>query len=403
MNTPVKNINLKNSALLFFAGVFFFFLTRQVPFSGFSIIMNLFLLLIYFVYFLPIVNNIYQGPSYFRVLLFLLTGLLVFDLFYSICLMNDVVKNIRFFILLILLIYSFYLVPPERLLKIFIAIMLLQAIVIILFSIYLSVFFDLTSYMPIRFFFLEKEWGDVYTYNGWLFIVQIKGNALLPLTLFITYFYPIKRKYLIRGILLIACVVAGNFAYVISMALFYMVYFLRSETAKELIRKIVLLLMTVFVLSIPVYTYYVKPVLEGKQEGSLSTRADQTALLMDDLTQNAGTFLLGTGLGHTVERATYARDYRGDVYFELQVLYVLNQLGVIGFILVFLYVIVLMPLYKFRNKWLLFIYVCYVIYACTNPYIFDSNQIAVILVLNALQNFYDRNPSFQKWSTLGTA
>jgi hypothetical protein len=105
---------------------------------------------------------------------------------------------------------------------------------------------------------------------------------------------------------------------------------------------------------------------------------------MDDLSENNTYLLLGRGIGHTIEKITPSRDYRGNIYFELQTFYVLNQLGLFGFIM-FLFYNVYMSI-RLYSKWLILIYVSYIIYAFTNPYIFDTNHIVVILLLNTLQN-----------------
>ncbi|MEV4883004.1 hypothetical protein MRBLMN1_001481 [Chitinophaga ginsengisegetis] len=396
MQAIINHKSLRDTILLWLVGSFFLFMTRQVPLNVLSSFMNVSLLAIYIVAFRSMVTQISNAALPLKLFTVLLTGMLCFDIFYSLALQNEFGAIMRFFLILILLVYSFYIILPEKAVKIFLVLMLVQAIIIILFSLYLTCFFTLESYLPIRFYFQTMEWGDVYTYNGVFYVIQIRGNALLPFALFVTYFYPLKKNLLFKGILFAGSVVAGNFAYIIAMAIFYLIYFLNSTTAEKFFRKLIVLSVMIASLSIPVYIYYVKPTLERKQEGSLGTRWDQAEVLMNDLTASSAGLIFGSGLGHTIEKVTYSRDYRGRLYYELQPLYILNQLGVLGFGLMSLFLFVLMPLYRFENRWILFIYFCYIVYSSTNPYVFDSNHIAVILILVALQrSIQKRNVSYQ--------
>ena len=89
---------------------------------------------------------------------------------------------------------------------------------------------------------------------------------------------------------------------------------------------------------------------------------------------------MGKGLGNTVSEKTNYRDYTGNIYFELQTFYFFNQLGIINFIS-FILLNLFFAYTKIRDPRLLFVYLCYILYAFTNPYILDSNQVIVILTL----------------------
>jgi hypothetical protein len=134
-----------------------------------------------------------------------------------------------------------------------------------------------------------------------------------------------------------------------------------------------------------VYKYYVKDVLARKSEASLSTRWDQSAVLMDNLTEGVVYTIFGRGLGNTVDVVTPARDYRGDYYFELQTLYILNQIGIFGFLIFIIYNLRIIFV-NYKKSYLVFLYFCYIIYSVTNPYIFDSVNVAVIFILNSLMH-----------------
>ena len=101
--------------------------------------------------------------------------------------------------------------------------------------------------------------------------------------------------------------------------------------------------------------------------------------------ENISTFLLGKGLGNNVKIKTFFRDYTDNTYFELQVIYFFNQLGLVNSLIFFCFLLYL-SINKIFYKDLLFIYFCYIIYAVTNPYILDTTQIVVILILISISN-----------------
>lgn len=352
--------------------------------------MNLALVGVFFLSFRHIGARVWQLPSPLQLLLVVSLGLLIADVFYSGFLLNKAGNIFRFFMILFLLHLSYFITLPEKALKYFIFFNVLQCFVIMGISAYLLIFMDPWTYLPVRFYFQDKEWGDIFTYNGWFYIVQVRGNALIPFALFLTFFYNFRRRSIVRAILFVGCFVAGNFAFMLAMMVFFMVLFLKSDNARRLKEKVFMLLIILVVVTGPVYLFYIKEVIDRKRDNSLATRGDQTRLLMEDLAESPVSFLFGQGLGNTIEKVTAFRDYRGDIYFELQTIYILNQVGVVGFIILCIYLLAF-SLYNYRDKWLLFIYGCYVMYAITNPYIFDSSQIAVILVLNTLQQYRTAN------------
>ena len=103
-------------------------------------------------------------------------------------------------------------------------------------------------------------------------------------------------------------------------------------------------------------------------------------VLFDDVARKPVTLFWGSGLGHTLEVKTPWRDYRGATYFELQTLYVFNQLGLINFMILVLANLFLAIKY-IRKKELIMVYGVYVAYASTNPYIWDTNHVVVITAL----------------------
>lgn len=376
-------IYLKNKVLIFFSFLFLFILSRQVPFDSFSFLMNISLGMLIVFSLKDIVDRMSEKKDLFFMFVIVVSFLIVF-FFYSLFLENKIANVVRFFLILFFLAISYFIVLPRKVLSIFIYLFVLHALLITFFSLYLSFFFTMDNYLPVRFFFQEKGWGDVFTYNGWFYRIQIKGNALLPVAFFTTFFYKISHGRLIKCILLIGCVFAGNIAYLIAIFFFLIIYFLKTSSLNTLIKRFLILCVVVLLSIFPVYKYFIKETLALKNESSLPTRIDQIDVLMDDMSENKFYIVFGRGLGHTIEKITPYRDYRGDVYFELQSLYILNQLGVLGFSLFLLYNIYIS--FRLFNIWLIFIYLCYILYAFTNPYIFDTNHVVVILILNTIQN-----------------
>lgn len=123
-----------------------------------------------------------------------------------------------------------------------------------------------------------------------------------------------------------------------------------------------------------------------KSDESSAIRIEQATLLLKDLGESPVTLIMGKGMGNTLSVQTSFRDYTDNIYFELQILYILNQLGIIAFIIFSLYNIYL-TITKIKYKELIFVYLFYIMYAITNPYIFDTNHIIVILTLCSISNY----------------
>jgi hypothetical protein len=381
MHSARFKINSRDFLLTLVSFVFLLILSRQVPFDSYSSIMNISLVMIFFAGFKMIYAKLIKRLD-FLVFFLLMVLLLISNFSHSIFQLNDVGNATRFGIIILLISLAYFVFLPKQVITIFLYLYIFHAIVLILFEFYLTTLVTVDNYLPIRFFFQNRGWGDVFTYNGWFYRIQIKGNALLPVAFFTTFFYKIPRINLVRFILLTGCIIAGNVAFLISIAVFLIGFNLKSTNTNMLIKRLSIVSLIVVLMFIPVYAFFIKETLELKQE-SLSVRSDQISVLMDDLTEHSLYTLFGRGLGHTIEVVSPYRDYRGDTYFELQSLYILNQIGVLGFaFLLFYNIYVSFNTYKIG---LFFVYFCYVLYAFTNPYIFDTNHVAVILILNTLQ------------------
>ena len=68
------------------------------------------------------------------------------------------------------------------------------------------------------------------------------------------------------------------------------------------------------------------------------------------------------------------------MYFEMQTLYIINQIGIVGILLFYSLVFVNV---KKQGIEKVIVYVIYLIYSFWNPYCFDTTQIiATILIIN---------------------
>jgi len=363
-----------------------FVITRQFPLNlfGFTGIPK-FLVFFCFLSGIPLIlKNLFLCRYKSVVLLsFLAIFLIGFHSLYSLFMASNPIGTLRFFLILILIILAYYLKLPEFVLNWFIFFAVIQSLFLIIFEIYLIFLASPSETVMVRHFFLENNIGDVYSYNGYFYRIQILGNPLIPFAFFVSL--SLKKKNVIRGILFLGVLISANLAFYLATFLFLLGYFvIKSRNNFRLINNIIKVYFLVFISLYPAlkYMHYIL----GKKHNSLAVRADQFNVLINDMTNSTLTTLLGRGLGNVIYVKTPLRDYSSyGYYFELQTIYVFNQLGV--FALMY-YIILMYVAYKLYRRDLFFIYLCYIIYAVTNPYILDSTHIIVILILNILQEKY---------------
>ena len=365
--------------LLFLFSIIIFFVTRQFPLSNYSIISNIALMGIFILYF--------PKNKTFLFYTFIVVSLCI----YSFLEQNKISNIIRFAIILLTLGFAYYIKTSKDVVKILYYFVSLQCFVILGFELYMMFFCPSNSVASIiRSTFLGKEWGDIYSFNNFFYKIQLKGNAILPFTYMISYYFSVfskKNMFLFRFALFLSCICAGNFAFIIIIALFHIYHFFVTvkNNAKKIIYRFYLLLFLALLTS-GIIISYVQSVLEMKADVSNAIRFDQANVLINDLTQNPITYLFGTGLGHTISVATKLRDYNDVIYYELQSLYILNQLGVIFFGALLLFLLIL-TLKRIKYKDLLMVYIFYIIYAISNPYIFDTNHFIVIVILCCISDY----------------
>ncbi|MEQ5141471.1 hypothetical protein [Proteus vulgaris] len=375
-------------SILFF--LLCFVLTRQFPLSLYiPSILSITLFGFISIFFILYSNQI-KFDHRLILLLIYISLLLALSLVNS----NDINMLPRFLIILFLI--NFVLLLPfykTNLTTAFNLALSIQAIFLISFEIYLILFFSGKDYTIIRQFFLSHNLGDVYTYSGYFFRIQIIGNALMPFAFMVSYFkFRVENgKFLFVILYFFACVIAANLMFLIAISLYIpLIEIIKSKARIKLsIRNflIFLLILIFFPFIIEIIYNNILLKLIGGESSSLGTRFDQINALMIGLADSYYNLLFGQGLGSKLNIITTVRDYRAFIYYELQSLYILYQIGFLGF----LSLIVLhsyLFLYICKNKFIILIYCMYIFYAITNPYIFDTTQVIVLIYLVSLSKYF---------------
>ena len=373
----------RHSLCCFLFFIVLFILTRQVPFSSYSFISNIAIIILL----LLLINSNRNSIVSISYISLWLSVLFIYSLFSG----NEATLIIHFMIAIILLLSSnFAQNIPKIFLQIFFILITLQSLFLIFMELLLNIFYTPSSYLILREIFIDKGWGDLYTYNGYFYRVQVKGNALIPIAFYLTFIKEVQAyiKYIkvYRILAFIGICIAGNFAFWISTVLFilgYSLFFGNNKIIKLSIVSGVIVLFSGFLLE------YIIEVILRKNE-SLGTRADQYNVLIGALTSDVSNFIFGNGLGGTLSVSTSFRDYTGDIYFELQGLYYIYQLGVLNTI-IFFSLMCFFALKRIYCKDLLFIYVVYLSYAISNPYFLDTNHIVLIIVLRLIYEYRKEN------------
>lgn len=284
---------------------------------------------------------------------------------------TDISNIIRFASILILIPLAVQVNDPrfEREWRIFKVLSCVKAIS--MFFIWWAVFFS-QDYQKYRAWAFQIGSGDIYILNK-IPRVQLLGTSLFVLAAIIEI--EKKKKVTSYGIcMILAAFVAGNSAYILGMVVYESVKFIQISI-KWLLRRNwkIIPLMGLALLVLVVFANYTVIVLEQKKEQSNVVRKEQVEVLMD------ANLLSGEGLGHRIIKETSTRNYNGDTYFELQTLYIVNQIGVVG--LGLFYILTSIPYCGKTKKQCLIAYFVYLVYSFWNPYCFDSTHIITVLMI----------------------
>lgn len=361
------------------------FVSRYFPLGDKSAAMNAFLLL-FFLLSYPALRQIAIDK-----LAILMMAALALLACYSFYLGNSPASVFRFFAILLLTVLAYFAAFNSwRAFNALLGLYVLHALVLIALGIGMAIVFGNGDYSIVRNFFGAAGYGDIYTFGSGFFRVQLRGNALLPfflmLTVYLAWLSGSRRYRYLAALLFAGVIFAGNFAYYIAITVFLVLFLLINTNTVTAVRRYILLLLAGGIFMATLGWRLVMSVLDtklGGEHSSLGVRHDQIAVLLSNLDQNYISLLFGQGLGNMLKVQTFVRDYTDAVYYEVQVVYILNQLGIIPFVLlVFGYIVLSFKV--FQDRVLLLIFACYVLYASTNPYIFDTNHVIVIVVLASL-------------------
>lgn len=388
-----KSFEVKQSILALLYFVLCFVLTRQFPLSLYmpsALSLSLIGFLVGFIF-------LYISKIKLDHRFVFLIAYLVIVLIFSFINSNDLSALPRF--LFIILLINFVLILPFYKLNLssaFNAAFLVHALFLIGFEIYLLIFFFGKDYSIIRQFFLSNNFGDVYTYSGYFYRIQIVGNALIPFAFMISYFnYRLNKGRLTFVVLyLLACIISANLMFIIAIGLFVALFEIIKSNAKFRLSLKNLLVLFIIAISVPFIVDFIYSnillKLVGGDSSSLGTRFDQAYALMQGLTKSYYNIFFGQGLGSKLHMVTPVRDYSSFIYYELQAIYIFYQIGIVGF-----FFLVVLHLYLFlyvcKNKYLILIYIMYVFYAITNPYMFDTTQVVVLIYLVSLSKSNERS------------
>lgn len=382
-------------------------LTRQFPFYQLSKIISLSLIFVFIFSFPFLIKNFNKSDKTIKYLFIINAIFLTLLLMYSILIQhNNLSLAIRFYSILLLLLAAFFLPPKKIYVNIFLLLAVLQSVILIVFEIYLVLFADPAIASSIRSQVTSLQLGDVYTYNQYFYRIQVKGNPILPIAFLVSLFaIQSKRiKFSVASLLFVGTVVAGNLAFILAILFFVGMYCLillfSNKTAVAFFKKLIstrariillsILLVLIFATAFAVLYPYLKEVFVRKMIYSIPTRFDQVYHLIVDLMENTKTLLFGQGLGNGINVISDYRDYRNNYYFELQSIFILNQVGILYFLL-FVVTKLIFVIKFWKNKYIYLLYASYIVYAFTNPYLFDTTNILVLIVLSSLCKHYFKN------------
>lgn len=362
-----KKRSLETLSLICWAvAVFAYFFQFPFPFLSFLIVPCIagYMLLQFPNFYLP------KNKKY--LVLFMLFILYVgFSVIRALILGNSINKIFRFSAITLLLPVS-CLVQDSKFSvkwKLFLNFAMLKALILIGIMVWLLIKGD---YTELRGWAYRNNLGDIYLLSRWNPKVQVHGNSLLVVA-FITDFMQKKRLSLYNTILLVGVLAAGNFAYILGLGLFLgwrgCLWGHKLLKAGKISKKAVI---AIAVCCIIIATPYLISKIQQKAAVSNKTRIEQTVVLTDTNP------LIGKGFGNHIKADTSTRIYDGDIYFELQTLYIYNQIGAIG--VLFVYLLTIWPVYK-KGRQRAILYIIYLIFTFWNPYCWDTTHLITLLLL----------------------
>ncbi len=256
--------------------------------------------------------------------------------------------------------------------RIFILLAVAKSILLLYFAIILI---RTGSYIELRNWAEVNHYGDIYI-NPYTHLpkVQVHGNGILPMVLILSISYG-KRgviNTIINLVLALGTFSAGNSAYLLGIAVFciYRLYINVTKRGKSnWIKMLSVIILIVGGVAFMAYAIYILSLKSGYSD---AIRLEQAKALMDNY------IVVGNGLGHKIFYVGEMRSYSGDTYFELQTLYIFNQIGLVG--LFMFYWLTIKPIKKI-GRYEMMLFLIYLLYTFWNPYCFDSTEMIVVSLL----------------------
>ncbi|WP_298231555.1 hypothetical protein [uncultured Azohydromonas sp.] len=293
---------------------------------------------------------------------------------------RDVADAMRFFIVLLATILAFNVRPRTISQPWALAPVALQCVLITALSVGLGVMQDPLVAGTVREMAIENAWGDVYSFDGIYYRVQVIGNALIPL-LFMVCLWERKKRFFHKAGLLVSAlglVAAGNLTYFIVAALALALRY-RSLLARQWL--LLFLLIPLMAVSAIIFSGDAQEIIDRKFEGSdssMGVRFDQVDAAQRSFENSPASLVFGAGLGARFPDGK-ERNYSEFLYIELQALYVTYQIGILGMLLYML--TVAWCVRRRLNMEGRSIFWLYMLSGITNPYILDTNQIVMTMLL----------------------
>jgi hypothetical protein len=293
---------------------------------------------------------------------------------------REPVVVVRFFVITIGTVLAFQIRPVRISVPWAMLPVTLQAVLIFGIAVALGVLQEPGLAVAVRDFALDSNWGDIYSFDGLYYRVQLIGNALLPLLFMIAVWrWQNGRIYRVLALLsLLGLIAAGNLTYFV-VAVIAVLIAQGKRLKQSMFARMVLVVMVLLVLAATwgAINEAVADKFEGS-DSSMGVRFDQWEVAHRELGASPIKLLLGAGLGASFPDGKQ-RNYSQDRYIEMQWLYLLLQLGLLGTLI---YVATLwLSVHQRLDKGGRCIFWLYMLSGLTNPYILDTNQIVATLIL----------------------
>jgi hypothetical protein len=255
----------------------------------------------------------------------------------------------------------------------------LQALGIAALSFFLAISQDSDLAANIRGVAQLGEWGDIYSFDGVYYRVQIIGNALVPF-LFMICLWQSPSKFKGWGVFTstLGLVAAGNLTYFLTAALALVIRFRRHLLSHKRTLLFVAVIVPVGMLSVyDVASESISRKFSG-DDSSMGVRFDQIEAVVKSSSQAPAALLTGAGLGSRFPNGRII-DYSDSLYIELQSLYVGYQIGLLG-VALYIGTLIYLARQRLSPRGRILFYL-YMLSGISNPYILDTNQIFVTMLV----------------------